>query len=112
MSLRRFFPSATSVWSYPESVYIVSVNGAQAARSPLPRPILALQAHPRDGGGLTAFNVIVNTSGHGLGLCASNSYYPSVTRPSTIMSLASGYLLKAGHFVSSITYREGLMALP
>ena len=23
-----------------------------------------------------------------------------------------GYLLKAGHFVSSITYREGLMALP
>ena len=24
----------------------------------------------------------------------------------------TGYLLKAGHFVSSITYREGLMALP
>src|SRR6516164_1657512 len=26
--------------------------------------------------------------------------------------LVTGYLLKAGHFVSSITYREGLMALP
>jgi hypothetical protein len=50
---------------------------------------LHLQAYSRDGGGLTAFNVIVNTSGHGLGLCASNSHCPSVTRPSTIMGLAS-----------------------
>ena len=35
-----------------------------------------------------------------------------LARPHRHRTALGGYLLKAGHFVSSITYREGLMALP
>jgi CheY-like chemotaxis protein len=90
MSLRRFFPLCN------ERMVLsgVSLCRVSECRPCCPQPLflclsLHMRSHPRDGGGLTAFNVIVNTSGHGPGFCASNSYRSSVTRPSTITGLTS-----------------------